>query len=67
MPKIQVWSRIRSSICILTEMAILDASYYDYSEVTENDNFQIQLPNTKKANHTFGGYCLRYTYKYILM
>lgn len=30
-------------------MASLDASYYDCSEVSKNDNFQIQLPNMKKA------------------
>lgn len=46
--RIQVWSGIISSVCILSDMTILVASYYDYSKVIENDCFQIQVTNLKK-------------------
>lgn len=58
MKNIQVWSTIIASVCILTEMSSLDTSYYDYSEVTEND---------KSKPYLFGGCCPRYTFTYILM
>lgn len=46
--RIQVWSGIVLSVCILGGMTSLVASYYDYSEVIMNDSFHIQVPNTKK-------------------
>lgn len=49
--RIQVWSDIISSVCILSDITILVASYYDYSEVIENDCFQIQVTNLKKKNN----------------
>lgn len=47
--RIQVWSDIILSVCILSDMASLVASYYDYSEVIENESFQIQVFNTRKT------------------
>lgn len=44
--EIRVWSGVTPSVCTLAASASVDASCYDYSEVTENGNFQIQLAGT---------------------